>query len=46
MPGQFLSQVERERLQSFPDEITPNEIIIFFTLSNKDLTCSISQSKN
>lgn len=38
MPGQFLSQVERERLQSFPDEITPNEIIIFFTLSNKDLT--------
>ncbi len=38
MPGQFLSQVERERLQSFPEEITPNEVIIFFTLSDKDLT--------
>jgi TnpA family transposase len=38
MPGQFLSQVERERLQSFPDEITQYEIITFFTLSNKDLT--------
>ncbi|MGL6340919.1 MAG: DUF4158 domain-containing protein [Waterburya sp.] len=38
MPGQFLTRVERERLQSFPDEITPNEIIIFFTLSDKDLT--------
>ena len=38
MPGQFLSQVERERLQSLPDEITPNEVIIFFTLSDKDLT--------
>lgn len=38
MPGQFLSQVERERLQSFPSEITANEIITFFTLSDKDLT--------
>ncbi len=37
MPGQFLSQVERERLQSFPEEITPKEVIIFFTLSDKDL---------
>ncbi|MCC0179924.1 DUF4158 domain-containing protein, partial [Waterburya agarophytonicola K14] len=38
MPGQFLSQAERERLQSFPDEITINEVITFFTLSDKDLT--------
>jgi TnpA family transposase len=37
MPGQFLSQVERERLQSFPFEIATNEIITFFTLSDKDL---------
>ncbi len=38
MPGQFLTRAERERLQSFPSEITPNEIITFFTLSDKDLT--------
>ncbi|NET62067.1 MAG: Tn3 family transposase [Symploca sp. SIO2E6] len=38
MPVQFLSQAERERLQSFPDEITPNELITFFTLSEQDLT--------
>ena len=37
MPGQFLSQAERERLQSFPDAITPNEVITFFTLSDQDL---------
>ncbi|MBE9045304.1 Tn3 family transposase [Pleurocapsales cyanobacterium LEGE 10410] len=38
MPGQFLTKAERERLQSFPEQITPDEIIIFFTLSDKDLT--------
>jgi hypothetical protein len=38
MPRQFLTKVERERLQSFPEQITTDEIIIFFTLSNKDLT--------
>ena len=38
MPGQFLSQAERERLQSFPEEITFQELITFFTLSDKDLT--------
>ncbi len=37
MPVQFLSQAERERLQSFPNEITFNELITFFTLSDKDL---------
>ena len=37
MPGQFLTKVERERLQSFPEQITPDEIIIFFTLSDQDL---------
>ena len=38
MPGQFLTKAERERLQSFPEQITTDEIIIFFTLSDKDLT--------
>ena len=38
MPGQFLSIAERERLQSFPTEVTSQEIITFFTLSNLDLT--------
>ena len=38
MPGQFLSQAEREQLQSFPEEITFQELITFFTLSDKDLT--------
>ena len=37
MPGQFLSRAERERLQSFPLEITPHELSTFFTLSDKDL---------
>ena len=44
MPGQFLSQVERERLQSFPDEITFNELITFFTLSQKDLNLTKKRS--
>ena len=38
MPVQFLTKAERERLQSFPEQITTDEIIIFFTLSDKDLT--------
>jgi TnpA family transposase len=37
MPGQFLSKAERERLQSFPAEITPDELITFYTLSTDDL---------
>ncbi len=44
MPVQFLSQVERERLQSFPDEITFNELITFFTLSQKDLNLTKKRS--
>ncbi|NET87085.1 MAG: DUF4158 domain-containing protein [Kamptonema sp. SIO1D9] len=44
MPGQFLSQTERERLQSFPLEITSNEVITFFTLSDKDLTLTKKRS--
>jgi len=38
MPGQFLTKAERERLQSFPEQITTDEMIIFFTLSDQDLT--------
>jgi TnpA family transposase len=38
MPGQFLSQLERERLQSFPLDLTDKELITFFTFSKKDLT--------
>ncbi len=44
MPVQFLSQVERERLQSFPEEITFNELITFFTLSQKDLNLTKKRS--
>ena len=44
MPVQFLSQVERERLQSFPSEITFNELITFFTLSQKDLNLTKKRS--
>ena len=44
MPVQFLTRAERERLQSFPDEITFNELITFFTLSQKDLNLTKKRS--
>ena len=37
MPVSFLTQSERERLQSFPKEISPEDITAFFTLSPTDL---------
>jgi TnpA family transposase len=37
MPGQFLSSAERERLERFPAEVSPADLIAFFTLSPSDL---------
>ena len=44
MPVQFLTKAERERLQSFPDEITFNELTTFFTLKQKDLNLTKKRS--
>lgn len=37
MPVSFLTQSERERLQSVPKEISFEDIAAFFTLSEADL---------
>jgi hypothetical protein len=37
MLGQFFSNAERERLQRFPSEVAPADLIAFFTLSESDL---------
>ncbi|MDJ0799663.1 MAG: Tn3 family transposase [Calothrix sp. MO_167.B12] len=37
MPGQFLTQAEREKLSSFPPHPTEDDIIIFFGLTASDL---------
>src|SRR5712692_2266853 len=37
MPVSFLTDKERERLQSFPSEIPESDITAFFTLSTTDL---------
>lgn len=37
MPGRFLSEAERDRLRNFPDSITPDDLITYFTLSQEDL---------
>lgn len=37
MPRRFLSQVERERLSQFPDEVTEADCIIYFTLTPADM---------
>jgi hypothetical protein len=36
MPVSFLTQSERERLQSFPKEISDEDLTAFFTLSDTD----------
>ncbi len=36
MPGQFLTEAERSRLSRFPDEIAPDDLITYFTLSPSD----------
>lgn len=37
MPGRFLTDAERARLSRFPDEITPDDLNTYFTLSPTDL---------
>ncbi|HRQ41564.1 MAG TPA: Tn3 family transposase [Chloroflexota bacterium] len=37
MPRRFLSQVERERLSQFPDEVTEADCIVYFTLTPADM---------
>jgi TnpA family transposase len=36
MPGSFLNDTERERLRGFPPEIPPEDLIGYFTLSERD----------
>ena len=36
MPGRFLTVTERERLDRFPQEVAPTDVITFFTLSTAD----------
>ncbi len=36
MPGQFFTNAERERLERFPSEVAPADLITFFTLSESD----------
>jgi hypothetical protein len=38
MPGSFLSEVERDRLNRFPSLIPDEDLIAFFTLSDSDKT--------
>lgn len=37
MPVSFLSEAERERFNSFPADLSTNDLIAFFTLSDTDL---------
>ncbi len=36
MPRRFLSQAERIRLSQFPDEVTPADCVVYFTLTPTD----------
>ncbi len=36
MPGSFLNDAERERLKGFPAEIPSEDLIAYFTLSERD----------
>jgi TnpA family transposase len=36
MPRRFLSQAERQRLTQFPDEVTPADGVVYFTLTPAD----------
>lgn len=44
MPGEFLTDAERESFQSFPQELHPQDVIAYFTLSQADLTQIPSRS--
>ena len=37
MPGQFLSEAERERVNKFPEKISKDDTIAYFTLTDEDL---------
>lgn len=37
MAGKFLTKAERERLNKFPQDISKDDIITFFTLTDSDL---------
>jgi TnpA family transposase len=37
MAGRFLAKAERERLSRFPTEVTPDDLINYFTLSAEDM---------
>lgn len=37
MPGQFLTKAERERLNKFPKDLSKDDMITFFTLTDEDL---------
>jgi TnpA family transposase len=37
VPGRFLSEAERGRLRRFPDSISSEDVVAFFTLSEADL---------
>ena len=37
MPVSFLSEAERLRFNSFPSDLSPNDLIVWFTLSDNDL---------
>ncbi len=39
MPGRFLSDSEREKIETFPQDISSDDIFIFFTLIDSDLAC-------
>jgi TnpA family transposase len=36
MPAQFLTEAEREHLNRFPEQIAPDDLITYFTLSTTD----------
>jgi TnpA family transposase len=36
MPGSFLTDAERERLRRFPDEVSPEDLIAYFALTDRD----------
>lgn len=37
MPGRFLSEAERHRLNRFPPEISPEDVITYFTLASTEV---------
>lgn len=42
MPGKFLTDSDRQRLSSFPTEISKDDLIVYFTLSSNDMNLVIN----